>query len=172
MGRMVRVVAAIALAVIAGCSSTVPGQVQPGGVAPGSGTPSATGGPRGSAASVGDLCATVSPAELARAGLAGATARSIGGPLPSCQWKKPGEFVPVVLMLAPGEDLDVTAEAMGRSGPFQDTEVAGMRGLERGSAESCTVLVEHSAGVLGTVAPESCEQGRRILAAAVSGLAS
>jgi hypothetical protein len=172
MSRIALAVGALALLAVAGCGTTVPGDAYPAGAAPVDGrtAPGAAapigGRDAGGATGSIDLCATMSSSELAEVGLAGAGGRMIGGPVASCQWKVPGEFVPVVLMLSPTDDLDAIATATGAGGgTHRTTEMAGLPAIEGATAtgDGCNVYVQHPAGVLSLLTPGSCDQARRIV---------
>jgi hypothetical protein len=171
MNRVATAVGALALLlrVVAGCSATVVGDASPAGdgrTPLGAPAPGAGGIGDGGATSTVDLCSTLSAPDLEAVGMAGARARSIGGPVASCQWTAPGQFVPVVLMLSPADDLDTFTTAVGAGSTHRETEVAGLRAIEGGTAAgdgACNLFVQHPAGVISVLAPGGCDQARRIV---------
>jgi hypothetical protein len=164
MGHTPGVVGGLALlAVLAGCSSAVPGQALPAGAAP-----VVRGAAPAAGTAIGDLCATLTPSQLTTLGLAGATGRSIGGPAPACHWDLPDTFVPVALMLSPAAAAREVASAVGAG---SGSRVAGLPAFEREDAGFCTLVVDHAAGAVILTTPEGgCARVRRVLEAVVPSL--
>jgi hypothetical protein len=188
MGRVGWVVAALALTVMAGCSSVIPGQAAPSSRASQNGPAGSGLGPIGSDApgssglggalgggSGGGLCDTLTPAQLAEVGLAGATGESISGQVEACNWSMPGQFLPAALMLYPNTDLQAIAAAAGGAVQYQQTQVAGRPALEGGTppgADVCGVMVAVDTGVLSLVRPGSCDEVRRMMEMVIPNLPS
>lgn len=150
----------------AGCSAVVPGRAYPVGASQERSVAPAADAPRDGRSGAVDLCATLTPEQLAQVGLAGATARSIGDPMPACQCKVRGAFVPVMLMLMPGADLDALTAHRSAGTTYRETEVAGVRAVEVRSAaegDTCGLIVDLDPAPLQVLGTGGCDQGRRML---------